>query len=338
MASKSHPWPEELSYAERMRVVRGVVRKHGAALRRLPNVLLVGVGLEHVRSPDEGGLVPVRVPRHRLHAHDEFVPCVQVLVRKKWGGRRRSGGALPETLRASVSMQGKRRSRVVVDVPVDVVELQPTTLHGWDCSALRDEQFADGSAAALVQFGDWDEPQLLSCHHVLGLTEQQPFDPSLGNVTVTYQGSATGSAVTLPSNPWTCDAALAKSPSPQWTPAPEVPSLQGVLPADQDPPPIFYALTADGVRTVSFVQRTGPWPQSGYAGGKTVTFPEIFITSGQTAGDTFAKGASGGALVTGDGLLVSMHFGGGGRQSLSVPMAAVFSAFPMGVKLWSPSS
>lgn len=334
MPSRTHPWPEELSYQDRMRAVRGVLRRYGASLRRgRSNVIRVGVGLEHVRSEEgSGGLVAVTHQRHRLHEHDEFVPCVQVLVSKKWRSRRPNNpNALPETLRTSVII-GKKR--VAVDVPVDVTEDVPAGLHGWDCSAVRNGEVAIGSAACLVQFGDWDEPHLLSCHHVLALSETQLLDPSLGDVSVTYQGEAVESAVSLPLNALTCDAALVKSPSFAWTPSPNVPALTGKLPAGEEPPPILFALTGDGVRTVTFVQKAGPHVQPGYFGGQSVTFDEIIIATGRTSNDVFGKGASGAALATSAGVLVSMHFAGAGQRTLSVPVSSVFEAFSMPVKIW----
>jgi hypothetical protein len=317
-----------------MQVVRSVVRRHAATLRRgRPNVLRVGVGLEHVRSDDPTVLTPVIHRRARLHAHDEFVPCVQVLVSKKWRSRRQNApSALPESLRTSVTI-GKRR--VAIDVPVDVIEDIPAHLHGLECSALRNDQVASGSAACLVKFGDWDEAQLLSCHHVLALSEVQPLDPTLGDVSITYQGEAIDSAVSLPGKPFNCDAALAHSPSVSWTPTPNVAALTGVLPADEDPPPVFFALTSEGERTVTFLQRAGPLVQPGYFGGKSVTFPEVIIANGQGANDVFTRGMSGAALATSDGLLVGMHFAGSGRRSLSVPMATVFAAFAMPMKLFT---
>jgi hypothetical protein len=92
---------------------------------------------------------------------------------------------------------------------------------------------------------------LLSCHHVLALMESQPIG-SGGDVFVTYQGVGGSRQVVLPTHPAACDAAITRSPSSVWTPCDQVPKLISVLPKGGTPPTgILFALTRDGVRTLS---------------------------------------------------------------------------------------
>jgi hypothetical protein len=204
----------------------------------------------------------------------------------------------------------------------------------WDCSAARRGELAKGSAACLVKYGDWSGLYLLSCHHVLALSEVQVLDPSPGSVTVGYQLKEITTPVILPARPWQCDAAVVRSPSSMWTPAPEVPALTSVLPAGQDPPATAYALTRNGSIAVSAVQRIDrPHIQEGYFNGAVVTFPRIIQATATNS--VFEHTDSGALIVSADGVLVGMHFAGAGAISYAVPMADVMAAFPMQMTLWT---
>jgi hypothetical protein len=327
----SHPWPEALSYQERMDIARLALKRYGAKLRRKQNVVSVGVGLKHVRV--RKGSKSIRVltfDRHRLHLHDEFVPCVSVNVRKKWSTRRPNHpDALPESLPMRVPV-GKGRLRI--NVPVDVLEYAAPELHSWACSATCGSLQANGTAACLVSYANAG-PYLLSCHHVLALSEQQPISPPPSQVSVGYQGGASTSGVVLPSSPWGCDAAIAHSPSPVWTPDSIVKQLTGVLPGGQDPPGIYYALTRRGRVQVSFLQDQASFTQDGYFNGNSVTFPRVILSNGDSE---FQEEDSGSLLATADGVLVAMHFAGVSATSYAVPMADVMNGFPKMMMLWRP--
>jgi hypothetical protein len=223
---------------------------------------------------------------------------------------------------------------VTISVPVDVVEFATPKLHGWACSATSGNQQANGTAACLVQYGNGaEQPYLLSCHHVLALSEQQPLPNGHLQVSVGYQGEAVTSTVQLPSSPWGCDAAVALSPSSVWTPDEIVTGLRSVLPAGQDPPGEYYALTRRGRIQVSFFQDLSNFKQGGYFAGASVTFPRVIVSNGAS---NFADEDSGSLLATADGHLVGMHFAGVGATSYAVPMADAMNGFPLAMQLWSP--
>jgi hypothetical protein len=327
----AHPWPEELSYQQRMDIARLALKRYGAKLRRTRNVVYVGVGLEHRCVRKGSRRLKLRtVPRHRLHLHDELVPCISVSVRRKWlRPRPRHPDALPDSLPTRAQV-GDRT--LTIHVPVDVVEFVAPQLHAWACSATSDTLQANGSTACLVQYADWSGPYLVSCHHVLALSEQQSLPPQPFQVSVAYQGQVMTSSVQLPSSPWGCDAAIAQSPSSVWPPDPIVGDLTGVLPAGQDPTGAYYALTRRGRIQVSFLQELPSFTQGGYYGGKSVTFPRVIVSNGAS---NFEEQDSGALLVTADGQLVAMHFAGIGATSYGVPMADVMNGFPLSMRLWN---
>lgn len=331
MSAPQHPWPDELSYQQRMAVARLALKRHGAKLRRMKNVVSVGVGLKHVRArKGSKRLKMLTIDRHRLHAHDELVPCVSVNVRRKWS-RPRAGhpDALPTSLRVRVPV-GDRST--TIDVPVDVLQYVAPTLHTWECSATSGDLEANGTAACVVRYDNSSVPYILSCHHVLALSEQQPLDPP-PKVSVGYQGGAVSSIVQLPSSPWGCDAAVARSPSSVWTPDGIVKKLTGILPGDQDPPGVYFALTRRGRVQVTFLQDQRDFPQGGYFGENVVTFPRVIVSNGES---DFQPEDSGSLLATAEGLMVGMHFAGAGAQSFAVPMADVVNGFPRTMRLWGP--
>jgi hypothetical protein len=326
-----HPWPEELSYQQRMDIARLALKRHGAKLRRPKNVLYVGVGLEHRRVRKGSKRLKLRtVLRHRLHLHDELVPCVSVAVRRKWlRPRPGSPDALPDSLPTRVRVHDRL---VTIHVPVDVVEFQAPRLHARECSATSGALQANGTAACLVQYADWSGPYVVGCHHVLALSEQQSLPSGSLQVSVAYESQVATSSVQLPSSPWGCDAAIAQCPSSVWTPDPLVKKLTGVLPVGQDPTGTYYALTRRGRIQVSFLQELSPFTQGGYYGGNSVTFPRVIVSNGASG---FEEQDSGSLLVTGDGQLIAMHFAGIGATSYAVPMADVMNGFPLSMRLWN---
>jgi hypothetical protein len=330
-----HPWPEGLSYEERFDVVRKALRQHGKVLRTRSNVLSVGMGLKHQRV--EGDLVRmslVSVQRHWLHEHDEVLPCLTVVVSRKWPvpGRRRKD-ALPR----SVPMRARVRGQVYdIAVPVDVVEAIPAHLHSWECTAVRDSDAELGTAACLVRYGNYKQPYLLSCHHVLALSAKQEITNG-APITIGYEDKSIATSVFVPSSPWACDAAVAQSPSADWASDDVVPKLKGVWPGSGALPAEGYALTRNGRVAISFVAIDGPYTTpSAYAGGQSVTFPRRIIANASDG--QFQESDSGSALVTADGVVVAMHFAGlvgGGPVSYAVPMIDVFQAFSLSMHLWN---
>lgn len=330
-----HPWPEELSYEERFDVVRKALRQHGKTLRARSNVLSVGMGLKHQRVEDDlGRMALVSVPRHWLHEHDEVLPCITVVVSKKWPvpGRRRK-----EVLPPSVPVRARLRGHVYeIAVPIDVVEEISAHLHGWECTAVRNSDAELGTAACLVRYGNYKQPHVLSCHHVLALSAKQAITDG-GPVTIGYQNKSIATGVFVPPSPWTCDAAVAQSPSADWTSDDLVPKLTGIWPGSGALPAEGYALTRNGRVAVSFVSMSGPYTTPPvYAGGQSVTFPRWIIAN--ALGGQFQESDSGSALVTPAGVVVAMHFAGlvgGGPVSYAVPMIDVFHAFSLSMQLWS---
>jgi hypothetical protein len=221
---------------------------------------------------------------------------------------------------------------VTIRVPVDVVEFAPPELHAWACSATSGDLQANGTAACLVQYADWPGPYLVSCHHVLALSEQQSLPSGPFQVSLAYEGKVMTSSVQLPSSPWGCDAAVAQSPSSVWTPDAVVKKLTGVLPDGQDPPGTYYAFTRHGRIQVSFQQDLSPFTQGGYFGDNSVTFPRVIVSNGAS---DFQQEDSGSLLATADGQMVAMHFAGIGATSYAVPMAELMNGFPLSMRLWN---
>jgi hypothetical protein len=225
MRRTENPWPQEVTFSERMEIVEQAIADHGATLRAGHNVMSLGAGLEHTSvAPNSTRLQVARIDRGSEDENDIFVPCIQVTVTSKWSyGAEGSEGALPNSVRVTQTIRGKE---FTIDVPVDVTPHVPPRLHSWECDALRNRDVASGSAACLVQSGGNGPPMLLSFHHVLALMESQPIG-SGGDVFVTYQGVGGSRQVVLPTHPAACDAAITRSPSSVWTPCDQVPTYFG---------------------------------------------------------------------------------------------------------------
>jgi hypothetical protein len=320
---KAQPWPHALPYAQRWALATAAAKRHRRALTAHPGVVSVGTGFELVGRPDghhRGSISRVQVglgtPAHGC------VPCVQVVVKKKWK-RARTGG-LPE----SVRLRG-------IDIPVDVVEHLPTALHHWACRAEDATYFENGTGGCFVRRGG--AQFLLGCHHVLALSTRRSVE-SPADVAVSWEGAALGSEVTTPSDLAAADVALARvagATRPQITVyidgAPLV--LHDALAPGELPPLTYGVLTQRGIVRCDYV---GPRSLSDTYADGPLAFDNLVY--GLARGDGHLQpGDSGACLVDDHGRFLGIHFAGspdGGAPTYAIRADVALRAFGPALTLW----
>jgi len=342
MASTTQPWPLGTTYGQRWKTARRVALRWEKILLEHANVLSVSVGIEHTgrraSGGGQGGFHRIELAGGQTPTPEDLVPCVTVLVNRKWKSKRVRPGSLPEFLPAFIKVRGRRRR---VNVPVDVVAHGPTALHNWDCTAQGTTSLS-GTTTAFVRYSGGQQQYLLSCHHVLALTEVFPLPVNnLPEVSVEYEGKLVGSLAALPLDYLSVDAALATANGQAQLAFPVAGgsvALRDIVRKDDEIPADLFIVTRYGVASLQQVG-SGLGPEETYFGtganSQRLRFPDVLycITSDGTA---LRQGCSGAAVVTSDGRLVGIHYAGtpgGGPDSFSVKAYNVFAAFAHPLKL-----
>jgi hypothetical protein len=345
MPSKSQPWPERSSYADRWRVARRVAVRWRPRLLQYRNVIAVGVGLEHTGLRTEtggsGSFQRIEIAGGKTK-EENLVPCIHVVVRRKWKDKRRRKDSLPDSISTYMVVKGKRKR---VNVPVDIIARIKSGLHlAYPRQYVASEiQLGSirGTATAFVRFRKQQRQFLLSCHHVLGLTELAALPPNglLPHITVDYTAMATGLLGWLPLNPDACDAALAScspvQPQLSFLRNGNTIRLQGVLDRNDPVPSDVLILTSSGIRPAQTVA-VGPHSELYYGKTRELVFENV-LHSTVTTGSGCFPGDSGAAVVTEEGRLVAMHYAGalnGGIDSYAIMAYDIFEAFKSPLILW----
>lgn len=336
---KSQPWPRALSYKRRWQIVSSLARRHRKALLAHPNVVAVHPGLEYVGKPQGESRGSLRKVRIGLDAPlDAVVPCVQVVVSKKWETEKAREGRLPSSVATFVVVRGKRRR---IEVPVDVMVGLDAGLHAFECRTEDSTARGRGTGTCFVRASGKPQQFLLGCHHVLALTAEHwpPEDPS--TVRVWWENEPLGTLAHLPVRLDAADAALARvigaprrqvgiSVDGKWR------AIRGILPPDEPPPHEYAVLTSRGPVLVDFVGVRELTDRYFGADGRDLTFKDLIYG---LARETLIPGDSGAPLVDRQGRLLGIHFAGtrgsaGGPQSFAIRADYAFRCFARPIQLW----
>ncbi|HVW25701.1 MAG TPA: hypothetical protein VHC69_10040 [Polyangiaceae bacterium] len=341
MRRRSNPWPESFSYADRFHAVANLVAKEKKKLIAFPNVVAIGVGMElHGRRGVRGRGRVRRVCYGAEGDAQSYVPCVHVVVSRKWRTRRKKKGELPETLSTRITVHGKR---LRVEVPVDVVEQRATRLHVlWRATATNGVDSLSGTGSCFVRQKGKRSRFLLSCHHVLALTEKHYPPANLEDIAVDWSDNKLGDLAKLPWKPDEVDAALAHADLavPQVTfevPGNGVIELGGSLGAGEpvDPASTYFVLTQHGVRRVHFIAEV-EHRENYYGDGTPLTFGNVLHCLTLAGEPWLQPGDSGAALVDANGRLIGIHFAGldpAGPDSYAQRADVVLSSFDIPLEL-----
>ena len=337
MVTRIHPWPARLSYRQRWAVTERVARRHRKKLLSFPNVVAVGVGLEWSGKRGKRGRGRANAVRiGTLDGYREYVPCVHVVVKKKWTTQLTRKGILPDTIstRAKVG-----RSTIRVAVPVDVVEQRPSKLHSWECDVSQGAATLIGSGSCFVRLQGDRKQYLLGCHHVLALTDIQPPPIDFGSVSVAWESTALGSLALLPRNVNDVDAALANSdgrPQAQFSADGGTIVIRGALQPNEPPPPQYFILTRHGVRRAE-LQAIVAHTENYYGNNTPLTFESVLHSLVEQGESQLQPADSGAPLVAPDGRLIGIHYAGdvpSGPDSYALRADIVLGAFVRTVSVW----
>lgn len=269
------------------------------------NIVAVGIGVQYSKGERQ--------------CHE----CVAVFVKKKWKPGEEGVGRMPASLSAFVMWRGRRRK---VAVPVDVVEDIPAraqSVAGDRCIAsLDDDNSGEGVVCCLVDHNREGVPHVLSCHHVIFLTDARPepsnserqrlvldFNGEFLSPPVDWQPLEVVDAALVPY----ADAdtgTIAAGNFPKWI------TDVSQIPHDPATATIF---TPRGPITVRFASYRGA--KIGYKSGRVVPYPNIIFWDCEE--DT-EEGDSGSPVVNVNGALIGMHIAGGGKGSLRAMTVPIY--------------
>ncbi len=303
-----HPsWEKLLPEVQRKLAIRARNRAR-KQLAEFPNVTGVGVGIRYLAG--------------KATCHQ----CVTVQVRKKWKRKQKRKGSIPESLIVYLHTRSGRRR---IKVPVDIIVAETPVLQagGESCVSWLGNEPIPGAVCCLVRRGDDPMPHVLSCHHVIYLTQRFP-NPDEGNLyrysldvlqqnigpPVDFEPLANTDAAIVP---WT--AAVPGDELVHGT------RLHGWADEESDIPIDCWIVTPRGSIAARYASLL-PEVIGGYhGGGWTYRFPVVLrceCKDGRTIG-----GDSGSPVIDAARRLIGMHIAGFENFSYILPMYEVLTRF-----------